>query len=93
MHVIEVVEIQLLVVHCVEPIDIDADVLAGPKFVPDNVRIEPPVVGPFAVQRNVTAGAAASHQFVPQFTLDTNSNMHNDRHLLQEKQLQAHRRM
>ncbi len=51
-------------VHCVEPIDIDADVLAGPKFVPDNVRAEPPVVGPFAALRNVTAGAASRHRSV-----------------------------
>ena len=45
-HSIEVVVIQILTVHCVKPIDIDGDVSVGPKFVPDNMSVEPPVVGP-----------------------------------------------
>jgi hypothetical protein len=55
---IEVVEIQLLVVHCVSPIDIDGDASIGAKFVPESVSVEPPEVGPFATQTSVTAGAA-----------------------------------
>jgi hypothetical protein len=55
---IDVVEIHLLVVHCVAPIDIDGDVSIGAKFVPESVSVEPPVVGPFATQTSVTAGAA-----------------------------------
>ena len=58
MHSIDVVEIQMLVVHCVAPIDIDGDVLVGAKFVPASVSVEPPVVGPLASRANVTAGAA-----------------------------------
>ena len=55
---IDVVEVQLLVVHCVTPIDIDGDVSIRAKFVPETVSVEPPVVGPLATQTNVTAGAA-----------------------------------
>ena len=55
---IDVVEVQLLVVHCVTPIDIDGDVSIRAKFVPETVSVEPPVVGPFASRTNVTAGAA-----------------------------------
>ena len=55
---IEVVEIQLLVAHCVSPIDMDGDVWIGAKFMPESVSVEPPEVGPFATQTNVTAGAA-----------------------------------
>ena len=61
---IEVVEIQLLVAHCVSPIDIDGDVWIGAKLVPESVSVEPPVVGPFAGPRNVTAGAAHRHRAV-----------------------------
>jgi hypothetical protein len=46
---IEVVEIQLLVVHCVAPIDIDGDVSIGAKFVPESVSVEPPVAGPLTM--------------------------------------------
>ena len=42
---IEVVEIQLLVVHCVAPIDIDGDASNSAKFMPDNVSVEPPPAG------------------------------------------------
>ena len=55
---IEVVEIQLLVAHCVAPIDIDGDVCIGAKLVPESVSVEPPVVGPLASRTDVTAGAA-----------------------------------
>ena len=58
LHMIEVVEIQLLDVHCVAPIDIDGDVSIGAKFVPESVSVEPPVVGPLASRADVTAGAA-----------------------------------
>ena len=63
-HSIEVVVIQILTVHCVKPIDIDGDVSVGPKFVPDNMSVEPPVMGPFAVPRNVTVGAAHRNRAV-----------------------------
>jgi hypothetical protein len=55
-----------LTVHCVKPIDIDidGDMSVGPKFVPDTMSVEPPVVGPFAGPRNVTAGAAHRHRAV-----------------------------
>jgi hypothetical protein len=59
-HSTEVVEIQLLVVHCVAPIDIDGDVLVGTKFAPDKVSVEPPVAGPFAALTDVTTGAESS---------------------------------
>ena len=52
---IDVVEVQLLVVHCVAPIDIDGDVSIRAKFVPETVSVEPPVVGPLASRTNVTA--------------------------------------
>jgi len=55
---IDVVEVQLLVVHCVAPIDIDGDVSIRAKFVPETVSVEPPVVGPLVSRTNVTAGAA-----------------------------------
>ena len=58
VHTIEVVEVQLLVAHCVAPIDIDGDVSIGAKLVPESVSVEPPVVGPLATRTNVTAGAA-----------------------------------
>ena len=58
VHTIEVVEVQLLVAHCVAPIDIDGDVSIGAKLVPETVSVEPPVVGPLASRTNVTAGAA-----------------------------------
>ena len=64
LHTIAVVEIQLLVVHCVAPIDIDGDVSIRAKFVPETVSVEPPVVGPFAVPRNVTVGAAHRNRAV-----------------------------
>ena len=85
---IEVVEIQLLVVHCVAPIDIDGDVSIGAKFVPENVRIEPPVVGPFAKLTDVTTGAASRHEISPRdqiLSLHANGSS-------QQKQLHAHRR-
>jgi hypothetical protein len=58
LHSTEVVEIQLLVAHGVAPMDIDGDVSIGPKFVPDSVSVEPPVVGPFKVLALVSTGAA-----------------------------------
>ena len=65
-HSIEVVVLQLPLMHCVKPIDIniDGDMSVGPKFVPDTMSVEPPVVGPFAGPRNVTAGAAHRHRAV-----------------------------
>jgi hypothetical protein len=57
---IEVVEIHLLSVHCVAPIDIDGDVSIGAKFVPESVSVEPPVVGPFAALTDVITGAESS---------------------------------
>ncbi len=65
LHMIEVVEIQLLVVHCVAPIDTDGDVSTGAKFVPESVSVEPPVAGPLASRANVTAGAAPSRSICP----------------------------
>ena len=64
-HTTEVADIQLLVVHCVAPIDIDGDVSIGAKFVPESVSVEPPVVGPFASRANVTAGAAPRPSICP----------------------------
>ncbi len=55
---IEVVEIQLLVVHCVAPIDIDGDVSIGAKFVPASVSVEPPVVGPLLIVAEEANGSA-----------------------------------
>ena len=58
MHMIEVVEIHLLVVHCVAPIDIDGDVSIGAKFVPESVSVEPPVVGPLLIVAEEANGSA-----------------------------------
>ena len=55
---IDVVEVQLLVVHCVTPIDIDGDVSIRAKFVPETVSVEPPVVGPLTGLSIVSTGAA-----------------------------------
>jgi hypothetical protein len=55
---IEVVEIQLLVVHCVAPIDIDGDVSIGAKFVPESVSVEPPVAGPLTMVAEEANGSA-----------------------------------
>ena len=57
-HMSEVVVTQLLVVHGVAPIDMDSDESVRPKFDPDNVCVEPPVVGPFAAIKDVATGAA-----------------------------------
>jgi hypothetical protein len=65
LHMIEVVEIQLLVVHCVAPIDIDGDASNSAKFMPDNVSVEPPPAGPFASRTNVSAGAAPRPSICP----------------------------
>jgi hypothetical protein len=59
-HTTEVADIQLLVVHCAAPIESVGDVSAAPKFMPDTVSVEPPVVGPFTVPRDVKTGAAHS---------------------------------
>jgi hypothetical protein len=72
-HIIEVVDVQLLVVHCAAPMEIDGDVSAGTKFMPDSESVAPPVVGPFGalkgygypVPTNVTTGAARHNRFVP----------------------------
>jgi hypothetical protein len=57
-HLNEVTDTQLLVVHGVAPIDMDSDESVRPKFNPDNVCVEPPVVGPFAAIKDVATGAA-----------------------------------
>ena len=62
MHTIEVVEIHLLLEHCVAPIEIDGDGSISPMFMPDNVRIEPPRAGPLAAPTNDTTGAATQHR-------------------------------
>ncbi len=72
-HIIEVVDVQLLVVHCVAPMEIVGDVSAGTRFMPDSESVAPPVVGPFGalkgygypVPTNVTTGAARHNRFVP----------------------------
>jgi hypothetical protein len=58
VHTIAVVDIHLVLLHCVAPIHAVGDVSVKPKFVPESVSVEPPVVGPFATQTSVTAGAA-----------------------------------
>jgi hypothetical protein len=47
-------------VHCAAPIESVGDMSAAPKFMPDTVSVEPPVVGPFTVPRDVKTGAAHS---------------------------------
>ena len=65
-HSIDVTVIQLrplpdpIPVHCAAPIESVGDVSAVPKFMPDTVSVEPPVVGPFTVPRDVKTGAAHS---------------------------------
>ena len=58
LHTTEVVDIQLVVVHCVEPVHAVIDESSGPRFVPDIVSVEPPVVGPFPGLPVVGRGAA-----------------------------------
>ncbi len=58
-HNIEVADLQLLMVHCVTPMEIVGDVSAGPKFVPDSVSVAPPVVGPLTGRVNVIEGAVS----------------------------------
>lgn len=65
MHSIDVVEIQMLVVHCVAPMDVVGDVPVGPKFEPDRVSREPPEVGPFVGRASVSTGAAQFNSPVP----------------------------
>ncbi len=65
VHTSEVVEIQLVVVHCVEPVDAVGDELIEPKFVPDIVSVEPPVVGPFTGLPVVTTAAARHPRLTP----------------------------
>ncbi len=61
-HNIEVVDLQLrsqlLVAHCVAPMEIVEDVSAGPKLMPDSESVAPPVVGPFGALTSVNTGAA-----------------------------------
>ncbi len=64
-HMSEVVVTQLLVVHGVASIDMDTVESVGPKFLPDTVCVEPPVVGPFAAIKNVATGAVPRHRSVP----------------------------
>ena len=61
----EVVVAQLLVVHGFTPIDMDTVESVEPKFMPDNVCVEPPVVGPFAAYKSVNTGAAPRDRSVP----------------------------
>ncbi len=63
-HIIEVADLQLLVVHCVAPMEIVGDVSAGTKFVPDSESVAPPVVGPFE-PLTVTTGAARHNRCAP----------------------------
>ena len=67
LHAIAVVDIQLVVLHCVVPIIAVGDVYVpvGPKFEPDRVSIEPPVVGPFGGRASVSTGAAQCQSPVP----------------------------
>ncbi len=65
VHIIRVAVVQLSVVHGFAPIDMDAVESVEPKFMPDTVSVEPPVVGPFAAIKNVATGAAPRHQSVP----------------------------
>ena len=58
LHATEVVDIQLVVVHCVAPVHAIGDESSGPRFVPDIVSVEPPVVGPFPGLPVVSRGAA-----------------------------------
>jgi hypothetical protein len=59
-HTIAVVDIQLVVLHCVASIHAVGDVSAGPKLMPNSV--EPPVVGPLTGLSIVSTGAARRDQ-------------------------------
>ena len=60
VHTIAVVDIQLVLLHCVAPIIAvgDVSVSVGPKLVPDIVSVGPPVVGPLTGLSIVSTGAA-----------------------------------
>ena len=64
-HTIAVVDIQLVVLHSVAPIHAVGDVSAGPRFMPDIVSAEPPVVGPFTGAPPVSTGAAPCARPMP----------------------------
>ena len=62
VHIIRVAVVQLSVVHGISPIDMDGVESVEPKFMPDNVCVEPPVVGPFAAIKDVTTGEPIAAQ-------------------------------
>jgi hypothetical protein len=58
MHVIDVVDIQLLVMQRLDPTDVVGDTSSEPKWMPDVVMVEPPVAGALATYNNVSTGAS-----------------------------------
>jgi hypothetical protein len=58
MYAIDVVDIQLLVVHTLNPTNIVGDVSTEPKLTPDMVIEEPPVAGALATYGDVSTGAS-----------------------------------
>ncbi len=58
MHVIDVVDIQLLVMQQLDPIDVVGDMSSEPKLTPDAVIEVRPVAGAFAANGDVSTGAS-----------------------------------
>ncbi len=58
MHLIDVVDIQLLVMQRLDPIDVVGDASSEPKLTPDMVIEERPVAGALATYGDVSTGAS-----------------------------------